>query len=322
MFGLRSVLSPLPFATPRARTKTSKERLSRHSSFSSDLSPEEAVEKAFEEGKPIVDLSYRNLKCIPAVVFDLKNIVHINQVVPSCSPQKTKHSENVPPIFTPSNDAQLFLANNLIETIPLDLFSLIHLTVLSLRAYGNNNIKSIPREIRHLKQLQLLSIGGNQIETLPIELCTLNPTFRISAFPNPFLKATPQDVESLHLISDHHRSDPTAAESSIKLPYSFEHATALRIHCERPLPTLIELCVRNVASNPKTRTCPMFGLVNGIETWRICHLVQEARGAFCGGVCDNRSCQQAFCDAAVEAIVWGSCGASEGSGKELPFEFR
>ncbi|KAF8075002.1 hypothetical protein FPV67DRAFT_1777739 [Lyophyllum atratum] len=83
----------------------------------------------------------------------------------------------------PREKLQLFLSTNSISSLPLSLFSLQNLTVLSLR---NNRLKYIPPEIVGLKNLQELNIAQNKIEYLPAEMLQMTlKTFYV--YPNSFI---------------------------------------------------------------------------------------------------------------------------------------
>lgn len=86
-------------------------------------------------------------------------------------------------------DLKIFAYKNLLEDLPLELWDLENITVLSLR---NNQLKGISERVGELRRLQELNIASNQIETLPFELLDLlqprqGPALRLVTDPNPFL---------------------------------------------------------------------------------------------------------------------------------------
>lgn len=86
-------------------------------------------------------------------------------------------------------DLKIFLGNNLLEDLPLELWDLENITVLSLRG---NLLKGISERVGDLGRLQELNIAVNQIETLPFELLSLlrpreGPALRFVTHPNSFV---------------------------------------------------------------------------------------------------------------------------------------
>ncbi|KAG0330615.1 hypothetical protein BG000_011654 [Podila horticola] len=104
------------------------------------------IQEAVEDGVGELDLSYLDLDDLPAEIKDLNYAIVYNERG-SFSLSK--------------NRLKLFLSSNLFSTIPMDVFSLYNLSVLSLR---NNNIEVIPPEIGLLHNLIELSVGGNHLE--------------------------------------------------------------------------------------------------------------------------------------------------------------
>lgn len=103
----------------------------------------------------------------------------------------------------PRENIQLFLASNRISRLPLELFALRRLTVLTMRTllvsflFGNANLPTgsnlltyIPPEIAQLTNLHTLNIANNRIRYLPAEM--LNMTLnKLQVHPNPFLQPPP-----------------------------------------------------------------------------------------------------------------------------------
>lgn len=82
---------------------------------------------------------------------------------------------------------KLFLSCNLLQTVPMEIFFLKNLTVLSLR---NNKLTKIPSAIGRLHNLCELNLGGNELRSLPFEILKLITDHRLKVFnvqPNPFV---------------------------------------------------------------------------------------------------------------------------------------
>lgn len=63
----------------------------------------------------------------------------------------------------------LYLENNALAEIPEELFpSLQNLEWLDVR---NNQLKSLPKNIKSHSSLHTLLLQGNKIQVLPLELC-------------------------------------------------------------------------------------------------------------------------------------------------------
>ncbi|KAG0207331.1 hypothetical protein BGX28_001381 [Mortierella sp. GBA30] len=101
------------------------------------------IQDAVEDGVGELDLSYLELTDLPSDICDLNFAIVYNERG-SFSLSK--------------NRLKLFLSCNRFTTIPMDVFALHNLSVLSLR---NNNIQVIPPEIGLLHNLVELSLGGN-----------------------------------------------------------------------------------------------------------------------------------------------------------------
>ncbi|KAF9425759.1 hypothetical protein BGZ94_007247 [Podila epigama] len=104
------------------------------------------IQEAVEDGVGELDLSNLDLDDLPSEITDLNYAIVFNERG-SFSLSK--------------NRLKLFLSSNLLTTIPMHVFALHNLSVLSLR---NNNIESIPAEIGLLRNLVELSVGGNLLQ--------------------------------------------------------------------------------------------------------------------------------------------------------------
>ncbi|KAI9144654.1 hypothetical protein BKA69DRAFT_725224 [Paraphysoderma sedebokerense] len=117
----------------------------------------EAVDSAFETGNSAVDLSGKRLSNLSADIRDLSKLVRID----SSYSEASRFQDSI----------QLFLSNNLLNRLPIEMFCLQNLTMLSLR---NNRIEYLPPEIGLLTNLVELNLGGNLLRYLPFEISYLH----------------------------------------------------------------------------------------------------------------------------------------------------
>ncbi|KAF9908890.1 hypothetical protein EC991_009296 [Linnemannia zychae] len=104
------------------------------------------IQEAVEDGVGELDLSNLELTDLPQEIRDLNFAIVYNQRGSFSLSQ---------------NRLKLFLSSNQFTTIPMHVFELHNLSVLSIR---NNNIKAIPPEIGLLSNLVELSVGGNLLQ--------------------------------------------------------------------------------------------------------------------------------------------------------------
>ncbi|CAO3570503.1 unnamed protein product [Mortierella alpina] len=128
------------------------------------------IQEAVEDGVGELDLSYLELTDLPSDICDLNFAIVYNERG-SFSLSK--------------NRLKLFLSCNRFSTIPMDVFTLHNLSVLSLR---NNSIEVIPPEIGLLHNLVELSLGGNQLKVLPSQISLLPKLQILTVHPNPLLE--------------------------------------------------------------------------------------------------------------------------------------
>ncbi|KAG0332733.1 hypothetical protein BG004_001125 [Podila humilis] len=135
------------------------------------------IQEAVEDGVGELDLRYvPYLYDLPAEIKDLNYAIVYNE----------RGS------FSLSNNRlKLFLSSNLFSTIPMDVFALHNLSILSLR---NNNIETIPPEIGLLHNLVELSVGGNRLRFLPSQIVLLPKLHILTIHPNPFLNPSEPSV--------------------------------------------------------------------------------------------------------------------------------
>ncbi|EPQ56559.1 hypothetical protein GLOTRDRAFT_138258 [Gloeophyllum trabeum ATCC 11539] len=170
---------------------------------------------AREPKHTIIDLSNQGLTFIPPSISDLAKLVKL--------PEKEEHAAPVPvalkqqralmrsatapaggslfgttrapakvtsasaKLFSddarPEQEIHFFLRGNVIKYLPNEVFTLSHLTVLSL---SNNALEVLPPEIVHLTHLKELNIANNKLKYLPAELLTMHLSI-LSVHPNPWL---------------------------------------------------------------------------------------------------------------------------------------
>lgn len=160
----------------------------------------------------------------------------------------------------------MYLANNAITKLPLELFWLQGLTVLNLREWlhcvlmvlltlstGGNQIRYIPPQIANLKNLQALVLSQNKLTYLPAEMLDMRLATLILT-PNPWLKPpdTPPAPEA-------RRTDgvegppPETLSSTSSTTTLMPTSEALRVVSETvhhfTIPQLMESCLRVLLSD-------------------------------------------------------------------------
>ncbi|KAF8977836.1 hypothetical protein BGZ46_007086 [Entomortierella lignicola] len=151
------------------------------------------IQEAVEDGVGELDLSNLELTDLPSEICDLNFAIVYNE----------RGS------FSLSNNRlKLFLSSNQFTTIPMDVFALHNLSVLSLR---NNSIESIPPEIGLLHNLVELSVGGNLLKVLPSQIALLSKLHILTVHPNPFMIISkPEEVRN----SAENHNEPPALNSA------------------------------------------------------------------------------------------------------------
>lgn len=100
-------------------------------------------------------------------------------------------------------DLKIFLAANVLTTLPGELFNLEYLKVLSLRA---NLLRELPPRIGDLHNLKELNISQNRLRYLPFEILDLfavdSHLESLHLHPNPFYEAkfptTDEEMQEVH----------------------------------------------------------------------------------------------------------------------------
>ncbi|PWN24989.1 hypothetical protein BDZ90DRAFT_234596 [Jaminaea rosea] len=182
------------------------------------------VEKVWDSGDTVIDVSDSQIMSIHPVVADLASYVAIEpprSFEPTTStsslplPAKAEAFQRHPSMASrapfsrttttllgsgpnsplaktdstsrhsfPRGTLQLFLHNNSLTRLPSALFEVGNLRVLSLR---KNNLTSLPAAIGDLAQLRELNIAGNRLRWLPAEILKLRLD-RFSYWPNAFVR--------------------------------------------------------------------------------------------------------------------------------------
>lgn len=133
---------------------------------------ENRIETAMEKSNPHLALDDLRLTELPSSIGDLGHMV--------CTDPRTNR------LYTP--ELHLYLNQNCLTYLPLQIFDLSTLTVLILR---RNKITHIPTCISRLQNLTELSVGDNCLSYLPSEILHLPNLKTLSVLPNPFI-ACPQ----------------------------------------------------------------------------------------------------------------------------------
>ncbi|KAJ2934883.1 hypothetical protein H1R20_g2295, partial [Candolleomyces eurysporus] len=142
------------------------------------------------------------------------------QIRRTFSRQESKNSAILP--GERDENIHLYLAKNRITKLPNELWTLEHLTILSLRG---NKITYLPPEIGNLKNLRDLNVSANRFKYLPSELNNLTSLVSIHVHPNKLFLEPP----------------PTQRQRPVS-----------EVECVMPssVPSLVELCLRVLASPP------------------------------------------------------------------------
>ncbi|KAI0342979.1 hypothetical protein BDW22DRAFT_1428432 [Trametopsis cervina] len=180
----------------------------------------------------------------------LRNTSHLSSPSPPSSVQEVK----------------LFLGNNVITKLPMELFSLTSLTVLSMR---NNLLTHIPAQIARLTNLRELNIAQNKLTYLPAEMLEMSLDI-LAVDGNPWISWSPP---SAHDSTSHDVNPPVVAETSSRTSHralrrSNPHPSSDNTEPPIPsvsktdvhfwLPSLLESCFR-VMFSPYRPTSEMSG---------------------------------------------------------------
>lgn len=165
------VLSHSISGAQRAFSQNSGAQAVAHRSFSdNELTPQKFVDNVVEDpskyvnnGILKVEFSDRGITEIPSEIRELDHVVF--------------HEGHVRPI----DQIQMFFSGNELRSLPLSLFDVHSITVLSLR---RNKLRYLPPAICKLTNLVELHVGNNKLEYLPNEILNL-PIRTLTCRPNP-----------------------------------------------------------------------------------------------------------------------------------------
>ena len=170
----------------------------------------------------------------------------------SLSPQRLMRSSSMAQLrpdnrsndIDQQNRLSMYLNNNSIPKLPLELFSLEGLTVLNLRG---NLLKYIPPQIANLKNLRRLVLSQNKLTFLPAEMLDMK-LLTLTLTGNPWMKPPVHE--------DGAREDTTASSTDMPPPPLPKRrvVSPTTTHCG--VPSLNESCLRVLLSphNPHNLT--------------------------------------------------------------------
>jgi internalin A len=118
------------------------------------------IEQAIKEGWTKLNLSWRQLKSLPAEIGQLKRLtsLDLNSNRLSSLPAEISQLQNL---------TSLSLRDNQLSSLPAEIGQLKRLTSLDL---NSNRLSSLPAEIGQLKRLTSLDLSDNQLSSLPAEI--------------------------------------------------------------------------------------------------------------------------------------------------------
>lgn len=157
------------------------------------------VEELFESGDPVLDLSYRKFKRLPARVCGL---MHLEKLYVCGNNLRTlpdsvsklqglrilaldfNKLEDVPPaVCQLTNLTRLYLGSNRLMDLPPELKNLQSLRCLWVES---NYFQRFPRELYDLPHLKSLQIGDNRLKTLPPDLWRMEALRGLWLYGNRF----------------------------------------------------------------------------------------------------------------------------------------
>ena len=120
----------------------------------------QTVRHCLDEGLEDVDLASRGLSSLPQEIFELATLTKQTNLVSGMLEHGTSLETHL----------RLYLANNSLRTIPIEILDLTNLRMLSLR---RNRLTSVPPGIRRLTNLETLNVSANNLSYLPFEIIEL-----------------------------------------------------------------------------------------------------------------------------------------------------
>ncbi|MCJ1248689.1 hypothetical protein MMC30_005907 [Trapelia coarctata] len=145
------------------------------------------VLREVEEGNEVINLSGRAL--VELSGSTIQPLRYLTKQQPHGLPpsQEAYHP------LTPS--IRLYLANNLLTSLPGEIYKIENLVELSIR---QNSIKTIPPSISNLLNLETINLSGNSLHYLPWELLDLVRSGKLKNLylhPNPFFAPVVDSAE-------------------------------------------------------------------------------------------------------------------------------
>ncbi|KLO13257.1 hypothetical protein SCHPADRAFT_371784 [Schizopora paradoxa] len=161
---------------------------------------EEAIDGIVDFAGHTIDLSNRGLETISTKIADIGNLVVLQSGASASNRgsmsranstmSRTMSRSTTSSVFgadtlgAQAREIHIYLPNNLITTLPHELFRLNMLVTLSLRA---NQLAEIPPLISGLRNLREFNVANNKLRYLPSEIMDLKLT-SLSVEMNPFFK--------------------------------------------------------------------------------------------------------------------------------------
>lgn len=124
----------------------------------------EAIEQAFDEGKPVLSLTSLSLREVPSIVKDIDTIVTLDNTPTEIDLSQNELETICPELFDISKLSVLDLACNRLTTLSPAIGKLAHLAKLDL---NSNRLSYLPAELFLAKDLQSLTFSGNRFLPIP-----------------------------------------------------------------------------------------------------------------------------------------------------------
>ena len=183
----------------------------------------QTVRHCLDEGLEDVDLASRGLSSLPQEIFELATLTKQTNLVSGMLEHGTSLETHL----------RLYLANNSLRTIPVEILDLTNLRMLSLR---RNKLTSVPPGIRRLVNLETLNVSANKLSYLPfevIELIRFHSLRNLQADPNLWDAAGPTHPEGSEFSLYRRPNRPTLLRHPI--------LTTARCISDRPKPRMASL---------------------------------------------------------------------------------
>ncbi|KZV91987.1 hypothetical protein EXIGLDRAFT_836747, partial [Exidia glandulosa HHB12029] len=239
----------------------------------------DAVSQAVDETNPHVDLSKSGLRYIDPQVGDLGALVVLGNGPVQLAEREAGFSRvdsaatEVPisrvssqrrlfqRTVTRSSGLSLYLGHNEISVLPLELFTLHQLVVLSL---DGNQLRQLPGAISQLKALKELNVARNLLRTLPAELDQLKLD-RLLVIPNSrFLKRTStsdqlETIEQPSLFELALRVFCAPGRDALRTELHAEYQRTYGVPLPPPIQPFLEPTVTDAANCARFNVCAAHG---------------------------------------------------------------